>query len=334
MDKKILEVCIPLLLLLFVGRAFAVEGNQPIVNINLDSVTNAIDSMFSGLNQSLGGLSQSLAELPAAVVEQFFSVFQGILAVFLTSLLAITKLFIVTNPDISPMFPLWQTIVYVISLFYLMLFLIVGFLFLFSSIDAEKRLQAKQWFKSTVIMIAAVGASFQLYELFLGLGSAVANYLWSTEFEALFQANGLPTLNLVLLMFYSLAVLSAFITFFVRHLFLLIGAAVFPIALFFYFIPPLKAWGKMLLEILFAGVLMQIIDVIIFIGAETVWQQFAGIPDFFGWAPATAFALVAGINVLIMWFAVIKATRTISSELPELVVVARTAGQLAAGALL
>jgi len=298
----------------------------PIVNIDLGGVTDAINGMFSGL-------TQSLTALPAAAVDQFFASLQGLVAGFLTSLLFIAKVFMTTNPDITPMFPLWQTIVYVISLFYLMLFMIVGFLFLFSSIDAEKRTAAKQWFKSTVIMIAMVAASFQLYELFLALGAATANYLWAVEFESIFQASELTALNIVLLSVYSGAVLVAFITLFIRHLFLIMGAAIFPIALFFYFIPPLKAWGKMMLEILFAAVLMQIIDVIIFIGAEAVWQQFTGIPDIAGWAPTMAFCLIAITNTIIIVFALLKAARTVTQQLPELTAIVKTAGTAAIGAL-
>jgi hypothetical protein len=330
MRKIPLEVCVPLFLLGFVARVFG-QGEPlppppPIVNIDLGIVVDSVNSMFSGL-------TNSLSELPAVVVDMFFSVLQGFVADFLSSLLFVAKLFIVTNPDISPMFPLWQTIVYVISLFYLILFMVVGFLFIFSSIDAEKRLTAKQWFKSTVIMIACVAGSFQLYDLVLRLGAAIAGFLWSAEFEVLFEAGQLSELNIVLLGVYSFAVLGAFITFVIRYLFLFAGAAIIPIALFFYFIPPLKPWGKMLLEILFAAILMQIIDVIIFIACQAVWQQFAGVPDSAGWGPLTAFALIAFTNAAIIGFALMKAARTVTKQLPELAVVAKMAGTAAIGAI-
>jgi len=328
LNRKIYEVCVPFLFLMFLGRAFALNEPMPppIVNIDLGIISEAINQMFTGL-------TQSLTELPAAVVNQFLASLQSLTANFLTTLLLIAKEFITTNPDIAPMFPLWQTIVYIISLFYLILFLIVGFFFLFSSIDAEKRTSAKKWFKSTIIMIAAVGASFQLYEIFLAIGAGVATYLWASEFEVLFQASELTALNLILLTVYSGAVLAAFITLFIRHLFLVMGAAIFPIALFFYFIEPLKPWGKMLLEILFAAVLMQIIDVIIFIGSQIVWEQFIGLPDIAGWAPTMAFGLVAIINTIIIAFAVIKASKTVTQQLPEVVAVAKMAGTAAIGAI-
>lgn len=328
MDRKLFEICVPFLLLVILGRTFALETEPlpPVVNIDVSGVIDSINGMFSGLSQSIGAV-------PAAVVDQFFLVLQGFFASFLESMLSLAKLFMTSNPNIAPMFPLWQTIVYVISLFYLVIFLFVGFLFIFSSIDAEKRVAAKQWFKSTVIMIAAVSASFYFYELFLELGSAVASYLWSTEFETLFQANSLTSLNIVLLAVFSGAVFAAFVTFFVRYLFLVIGAAIFPIALFFYFMPTFKPWGKMMLEIIFAGVLMQIIDVIIFIGAEVVWQQFSGVQDIVGWAPTMAFCLVAIANTIIILFAVLKATKTVTQQLPEVVAIAKTAGTAAIGAL-
>jgi hypothetical protein len=149
----------------------------------------------------------------------------------------------------------------------------------------------------------------------------------------MFQASELSALNIVLLIVFSGSVFVAFVTLFIRHLFLVMGAAIFPIALFFYFIPPLKAWGKMMLEIIFAAVLMQIIDVIIFVGAEVVWHQFTGMPDIMGWAPTMAFCLIAITNTIIILFALMKAARTVTQQLPEVTAIVKTAGTAAIGAL-
>ncbi len=335
--KKLIEICVPLLFLLLLGpRVFADDSGDPpvVVNIDLTSVTDAINNMFSGLNQALGGLSETVSQIPQAMVDSFIGFFKNEFVGFLNPLLLLAKAFLTTNPDPEALFGLWQVIVYLISLFYLLLFLIVGLLFIFSSFDSKRRAVAKDWFKSIVFLVVGVNASFLFYSLFLGLGSAVANYLWVAEFEQLFSPSILSGLNFVLLFIYAGAVLIAFITFFVRYLLLLLGTVLFPIAIFFYFIPPLKAWGKMLFEILFAGVLMQIIDVIVFIGASAVWNQFAGFQDILGWAPIMAFCLVAIINVFILWFAGVKAAGVFNSEMPELVALVKTGSQAAIGAFL
>jgi len=331
--KKLFEVCFPLFLLLLLGpRVFAAA--QPPVVVDMSPVTNAINNMFSGLSGALSGLSTSISQIPQAVVDSFIAFFKNEFVNFLSPLLVLAKAFLTTNPDPQALYGLWQVIVYIISLFYLLLFLIVGLLFIFSSFDSARRATAKDWFKSTVFLVVGVNASFLFYSLFLGLGSGIANYLWVSQFEQLFSTNALSGLNFVLLLVYAGAVLIAFITFFVRYLLLLLGTVLFPIAIFFYFIPPLKTWGKMFLEILFAGVLMQIIDVIVFIGAAAVWNQFVGFQDIIGWAPIMAFCLVALINCFILWFAGVKAARVFSSEMPELVALIKAGGQAAIGALL
>ncbi len=332
MNKRFLEIFVPLLFTLLLSqRVFA---DDTIVNVDLNPVTSAINNLFSGVNQSIANVQSVVSNLPGEVVKAFTDFFRQEFAGFLNPLLLLAKSFLTTNPDPQLLFGLWQTIIYIISLFYLLLFLIVGLLFLFSSFDSARRATAKEWFKSSIFLVVGVNASFMFYQLFLGLGAAVANYLWVSEFEQLFSNTLLSSFNMILVCVYSGSALLAFVTLFVRYLVLLLGTVLFPIGIFFYFIPPLKAWGKMLFELLFAAVLMQIVDVIVFIGASAVWKQFTGAPDIAGWAPIMAFSLIAIINSFMIVFSGMKAVNSITKEFPEVVAIAKFAGQTAIGALL
>ncbi len=330
--KKLTEICVPLLFTLFlIPRAFA-EGETTIIDFS--GITTAINQMFSGLSTGLTEISTGVTALPNAIVNSFISFLTTEYINFLNPLLELARVFMTTNPDTSLMYSTWEMVAHLISLFYLVIFLGIGLLFVFSSLDAGKRLKAKEWFKQAIFLVVGVNASFAFYTLFLGLGAAMAEYLWLEEYASVFSNETLSLLNLVLLFVYGATVLLAFITLFIRYLILLLGTALIPLAVAFYFMPPLKAWGKMIIEILFACLLMQVVDVIIFIAASTVWKQFAGYPDILGWAPIMAFTLIAIVNTLILVFALLKALRTTAQQVPEVVAVGKAAGQAVIAGLL
>jgi len=321
------EICVPFFIVfLLFPFVHAQSGNDQAPLIDFSGVINAINGMFSGV-------SKSLSDLPSNVLNSFTGFFRGELISFLNPLLSLAKLFITSNPDPNLMLGLWKTIVLIISFFYLLLFLVVGFMFLFSSFDSSRRLKAKEWLKGGILIVIGVNASFLLYSLFLSLSAGIAGFLWANELDPLFTPSALSALNLILLGVYSFNVMLAFITFFIRYLVLLIGVVLFPIAIFFYFIPPLKAWGKLFFEILFAMALMQVIDVIVFIGASMVWKQFISIPDIIGIAPAMAFILIAVINAFIIVFAALRAGRMMTKEFPEVMYAVKAGATSAVGAL-
>ncbi len=299
---------------------YADEG-EPVevtININLDEVINAINGFSNGVNNSFNSLEEAIIGLATAIVNAFFDFVRLQTINLVNPLLSLVKEFITTNPDPLLMLDWWRLVVTLISMFYLLLFVIVGLMFIFGSIDSKTRTIAKTWLKNVLILIITLNISFYLYQTFLLLGSGIAQYMWTTNFETIYSPDAISGLNIFLLGTTTTTIILAFITLFIRHLFLLIGVVLFPIGIFFYLIPPLRGWGSIIFNLLGAAILMQFIDVICFTATQLIWQQFTSFPDAIGWTITTAFALIAIVNTLMILFAGTKAIISTLKETPTL----------------
>ena len=143
------------------------------------------------------GLWESVAGLPAGIASSFFSSFSNLLAAFIQPLLDVAKLLLTANIDPFHFQSFWQIIVAIISSFYLLVFLVVGFKFLFGCYDAAQRKDAKEWFKKAILLVICVNASLLLYSLLLSLSSAVAMTIWNNQFEAVFSVSNLTALDFI-----------------------------------------------------------------------------------------------------------------------------------------
>ena len=226
---------------------------------------------------------------------------------FVSPLFEVMKALILYNVDVFHFEGYWLTIVSIISCFYLLLFLVVGLKFLLGSYDAVQRLQAKEWFKSAVLLVIAVNASLLLYSLVLLLSSGTASVLWSVELEEFLVLSDLNALSLIWLVVVALFAFLAMITLIVRQIFLIVSVMLFPVAVFFYFIPPLKSGGLALLNLIFAFVFMQVLDVIILIGVSLFSVEFSFLPFVELISLSAGFLFMFLANLWLMFFAVMKA---------------------------
>jgi len=252
------------------------------------------------------------------------------LIAFIQPLLETAKALITVNINPFDFQGLWLAIVSIISAFYLLLFLIVGLKFLFGCYDATHRKEAKEWFKNAVILVVAVNASLLLYSLLLNIGSAVALTLWSNEFEELFLVQNLGALDFIWAGIFAVNLFLAIVTLALRHLFLILGVALFPIGIFLYFIPPLKAYGRVLLNLIGAAVFVQVLDVIILIALQLFVEQFGGLPGMALLAPSLGFLFIFIANIAAAIIAVVKSLNDVGVKV-DLV---SAAGSLVGPALL
>ena len=221
------------------------------------------------------GLWDAVTNLPADLVHAVFSALSGLLVAFITPLIDVAKVLITVNIDPSHFVDLWQTIVTIISCFYLLLFVIVGLKFLFGCYDAVQRADAKEWFKKAILLVLAVNGSLLLYSLVLNLSSAIALFLWNSKFESLFSVAKLGALDFIWLIIFSLFLLLALITLVLREIFLIVSVMLFPIGLFLYFIPPLKDYGSIVLNLVGVFAFMNVLDVIILIAVQLFLTEFS-----------------------------------------------------------
>lgn len=270
------------------------------------------------------GLWESVTNLPGDIASSLLNGIKQMVVDFVTPLLDLARTFITANPNPENYQSYWQAIIVLISAFYLLMFFAVGFKFVMGSYDEAQRLEAKDWAKKSLLIVVLCNASLLLYTLLLQIGSGVALYLWNVSYEQMFQLQNLSVLNFFLLAFFTIAVLLALVTLFVRYILVLVGIMAFPVGLFLYFVPPLQSFGKIILNTLGIVVFLQFIDVIILVASSLLLTEFANVSQMQLLAPTMGFLLIAVGNILLLKFAVMKAANDSGST----VVITRVIKQL------
>ena len=328
--RHILELFIPLMLgmMLFAPYMYA-EGSDSgdsgggSYNLVIDfgGVIGAVNSNANSTEQKLDHTTNILGDAIGSIPKGIFDLLTGSvrnsLHEFNASLLTLAALLISVNPDPMLMFPLWQAIITVISCFYLLVFLIVGFKFLVGGHNIQKREEAKESLKNAIIMIIAVQLSFYFYRLGLELATAITQFLWVTGFEQFFIEATYSGAGIFMLMAVSGSVISALITLFARYLFLLMGVVLFPIGIFLYLIPSAKSWGKIIFNFIGIVLAMQFVDVIILVATSQVAVSLGGTMGM-EFVPALGFILIAVTNSIILVYAIVKSAMSIMDNSPML----------------
>lgn len=211
--------------------------------------------------------SCSITNLGNCLPEAFFNYVLSLINTPLEFMLGFVQDLLTEPIDPSVYSEIWAIVIYILSMFYGLLLVYSGFTFIISGYDVAKRESAKEWLKNILIMIFLVQASYFIYVLILDVNSAlttsVFNLIDSNFF--LFTMDSLSDIASQIMFgaTYLLVLLTTIIILSIRYLILSFGVALFPIALFFYFIEPLKGLGKSLLNFLFINIFMSFIASII-----------------------------------------------------------------------
>ncbi|MBT4445617.1 hypothetical protein HOC96_00045 [archaeon] len=204
--------------------------------------------------------SCSLTNLAECLPERFFEYVLELVNAPLEWLLGFIQTLLAQPIEISDFSELWAISVYIISMFYGLLLLYSGFNFMISGYDSSKREQAKEWLKNIIIMIVLVQASYLIYTLILDVNSALTTSVFNLINEDFFVFTFDSFHNLASeIMFgfgYLLTLFVTIIVLVVRYIALGFGVAFFPIAIFCYFIPPLRSFGKSIVSFLLVNIFM------------------------------------------------------------------------------
>lgn len=291
------------------------------INIDVSGIVNAVNgntqSNATAMNDTKTVLNNTLGGLPLDIFSIFKNSIKNSVIVFNASLLSLAKELIAANPDPQLMYGWWQSIVTVISCFYLLVFLIIGFAFLINGHSAVKREQAKEWLKNAVMMIIGVSISFYLYQLILELATGITKFLWVTGFEQFFEPSIFSGLGIILLLVFSASIAIALVTLFLRYVFLLMGVILFPIGIFFYLTPKFDNWGKIIFNFLGVMLATQFIDVVILIATQQALLQLAGNAGASFVLPL-GFLIITIVNVVVIVYAVVKSALSIVTTAPIL----------------
>ncbi|MGV8162419.1 MAG: hypothetical protein ACP5N2_03765 [Candidatus Nanoarchaeia archaeon] len=214
----------------------------------------------------------SITNLGTCIPQMIYNFFLNMFNAPLAPLLDIVKNLMQSAPSISIFQGVWAIIVYCISLFYGLLIVYAGFLFLFSGHDVIKREMAKEWLKNTVIMIVLIQGSFYLYGLVVEIGALMTSSVLSMVNPHFFMltVDNLANLGLefLLVLLYAIILLITMLFLAMRYLTVVLGVLFVPIGLFCYFIPPLKSYGKLILNILGMFIFITFLDAIIILACS------------------------------------------------------------------
>jgi hypothetical protein len=225
---------------------------------------------------------------------------------------------------------IWGIIVYILSLFYGILLMYVGFKFIISGHSVEKREKAKSDLANILIMIVLVQASFYLYSLIIqivaSVSTVVLNMVQQNFFLLTIDNISSVGLELSLIIPYLASILITLILLVIRYVIVSSGVILFAIGIFFYFIDPLKQYGKLIINFLIATISITFFYSIIFL-ASSMLLNVSVFQDFKILVMIGAFMLVNIATIIVALFVVIKSALKVADPIMKVVsVVGAVAG--------
>jgi len=213
-----------------------------------------------------------LTNLASCIPQKIYDYTINLLNAPLQPLLSLMKNLLSNSPSITLFGGIWAIIIYCLSIFYSFLIMYAGVQFIFSGHDIVKRELAKEWLKNTIIMIVLIQASYYLYELILNVSAIMTSGILSMVDPSFFQltADNLANvgLELIFTLLYVLVLVITILYLTLRYLMVCIGIILFPIGIFCYFVPPLKSYGRLIINLLGMLVFVTIIDVIVILACS------------------------------------------------------------------
>jgi hypothetical protein len=194
-----------------------------------------------------------LTNLASCIPEAMFNFILNIINAPIEPLLSAINFFLTEPVSIDIFFNIWQIVVYILSFFYLIMLAFAGFKFLTSGHDILKREQAKEWLQNTVLAIVFTGASFYMYQLAIEISASVTAGLMDLVPDTFFRLTIDNFANVALeflsVFSYLIILLATILILSLRYVLIAIGVIFIPFGVFCYFVPPLKNYGHLILQL-------------------------------------------------------------------------------------
>lgn len=250
-----------------------------------------------------------LLNLATCLPQKFLEYISGILSSPIQPLLDMVKGLLSAQVNLDLFSGFWAIMIYVLSMFYAFLILYSGFSFILSGYDARKRESSKEWLKNIVIMIILIQCSFFIYELAVQLSSVMTSTtlgLANNNFFTL-RTDNISNLGLELLFFtvYLGNIILTGLILIVRYAIVSIGLVLFPLAIFFYFIQPLRSYGLLLINFIGVALFITVLDSILIVGFSKLIDisLFSNIKIL---VVISAFGIINIMMFFLMFFSIIK----------------------------
>ena len=262
---------------------------------------------------------QLIHDLVSAIFNSLKSFILDILNAPISPLVNFLKRLIQEPVNIDLFQRYWEIIVYVISIFYSLILLTAGFNFITSSYDVIRRERAKEWLKNSILIIIFVSSSYLIYKLMIDISSIINTGLLSLVNNNLFLITMDNPVNfgleLLLLFVYIFTLIITIVLLGIRYLLASLGLVLFPIGIALNYVPPLKSYGKLILNSIITIVFLPIIVSLILLISSKLLE--VGIFSSFKIIVAiVAFMLINSVLVITALFIGVKSvTSVISGDL-------------------
>lgn len=208
-----------------------------------------------------------LTNLGSCIVKKLSNFLLLILnAPFIPLIGAITEL-LVKKVRVDIFFHAWSIIRYILGFFYIFLLVYAGSIFLTSNANPIRRAHAKDLLKNIVLMLVLIQASYFMYELILDLSSILNGTIVSIIDFHFFYLDFDNIVNIGLQfyfsIFYGMILFITMLLLALRYIIVSFGIVLLPIGIFFYFLPPLKEYGKFILNLLGIFIFITFFDLLI-----------------------------------------------------------------------
>jgi len=251
-----------------------------------------------------------LTNLAVCIPQKFYEYTLSVVNAPLQPFLDLTKSLLSEPVNIENFLPLWAIIIYIISMFYGLFILIAGFNLVISGYSAEKREKAKMWLKNVVLMVFFVQASYLLYSIILELSSSLTAGVLNLVDEQFFllTVDNITNIGLQIMLAvpYLLSLAVSIVLLALRYLLVAVGVVFFPIGLFLNFIPPLKSYGKLIINILAIIIFLPFVNSLMLLAASML-VEIPVFENFKALIMTASFSLINLSMILLLAFAVAKA---------------------------
>jgi len=188
------------------------------------------------------------------IVLFLFHWFYGMLESLVEGMLSLLVDLIAYNPDINAVHSVWTDVVGIITSLYIIVFIVSGIALLAGTITGNPGRTFREWVLKSIAGLILVNASFELYELILGLEEAMVKEVFvNADLSGFIVAGGV---SIILFIIDLALLLGVAIVFLLRHILVMVGAVFFPLSIFLYLLPPTRRIGSVLLNLMFMAVFM------------------------------------------------------------------------------
>jgi len=263
-----------------------------------------------------------ITNLASCISESFFNFLLSILNAPVQPLLDAVYSLLTQPVNINIFSAIWGIIVYILSLFYGILLMYVGFKFIISGHSVEKREKAKSDLANILIMIVLVQASFYLYSLLNQIISSVTTVTLNMVHQNFFllTIDNVTNIGLELtfLVPYLASIVVTLILLTLRYIIVSSGVILFAIGIFCYFFEPLKHYGKLIINFLISTMAITFFYSIIFL-ASSMLLDIPVFQNFKILVMIGAFTFVNLATLIIALFVTVKSALTVATPIMKVV---------------